>query len=139
MAGASHAETSFWHKPAGAVRSCCNNEFPARSIAEMVATFFSLKSLSSEMYSSLRIQNHFCYIRNVFQDVWACWQVHCLQTITLCGFNNLSQLGRQLPFRPAPSYPTWWLPAFSHLFKFYTNIDIYWNFYKNHIGTPAWN
>ena len=27
-------ETSFWHKPAGAVRSCCNNEFPARSIAE---------------------------------------------------------------------------------------------------------
>ena len=35
MAGATHAETSFWHKPAGAVRSCCNNEFPARSIAEM--------------------------------------------------------------------------------------------------------
>ena len=26
MAGATHAETSFWHKPAGAVRSCCNNE-----------------------------------------------------------------------------------------------------------------
>ena len=24
MAGATHAETSFWHKPAGAVRSCCN-------------------------------------------------------------------------------------------------------------------
>ena len=23
MAGATHAETSFWHKPAGAVRSCC--------------------------------------------------------------------------------------------------------------------
>ena len=35
MAGATHAETSFWHKPAGAVRSCCNNEFPARSIAEI--------------------------------------------------------------------------------------------------------
>ena len=25
MAGATHAETSFWHKPAGAVRSCCHN------------------------------------------------------------------------------------------------------------------
>ena len=30
MAGATHAETSFWHKPAGAVRSCCNVCFCCR-------------------------------------------------------------------------------------------------------------
>ena len=44
MAGATHAETSFWHKPAGAVRSCCNNEFPARSIAEMWLWFLTMQA-----------------------------------------------------------------------------------------------
>ena len=29
-------QNMFWHKPAGAVRSCCNNEFPARSIASVL-------------------------------------------------------------------------------------------------------
>ena len=30
----SHGTSRFVSEPAGAVRSCCNNEFPARSIAE---------------------------------------------------------------------------------------------------------
>ena len=44
MTGATHAETSFWHKPAGAVRSCCNNEFPARSIADPCFSLLWLKA-----------------------------------------------------------------------------------------------
>ena len=28
---------------------------------------------------------------------------------------------------------------FSQFFKWYTHIDIFWNFYKNHIGTSAPN
>ena len=83
----------FWHKPAGAVRSCCNNEFPARSIADPGKHYHSTRNdfESSESYTfymtMLSRQN---MVNTIFGCMWQkCHTLANLGWMYLCDFYTI--------------------------------------------------
>ena len=149
---ATNSKTILWNRPIFALKALsyertgslllgCHTNWQKYQLTKKVCCCWGrwIGIIYYEIYSSPKIQNPSLCIDNASQDIWACCQVHCLHTVSLCVFYDVSQLRWQLTILVCHFSTNMVTPSFSHCFKLCTNKDIFWKFYKNHIGTSASN